>query len=92
MSQAPVAEKPSADIASARPLLATDRCDARNAFGSSCGDIVGAQAWVRAVMPGGGELLFCGHHAERAMPELRRQSLQIDDFREKINARSESST
>lgn len=35
-------------------LSALDRCD-------RCG----AAARVRAVLPSGGELLFCGHHARR---------------------------
>ncbi len=34
-----------------RPLTAHDRCD-------RCG----AQAYVRATLLSGGELLFCGHH------------------------------
>ena len=33
------------------PLTAADRCD-------RCG----ARAYVRVVLPGGGELLFCAHH------------------------------
>jgi hypothetical protein len=33
------------------PLLVTDRCD------RCC-----AQAYVRAILKSGGELLFCGHH------------------------------
>jgi Zn ribbon nucleic-acid-binding protein len=35
-------------------LTAADRCD-------RCG----AAAQVRAVLPSGGELLFCGHHARK---------------------------
>lgn len=41
-------------------LKAVDRCD-------SCG----AQAYIRAVMPGGSELLFCGHHGRRHEAKLR---------------------
>jgi hypothetical protein len=40
-------------------LTAADRCD-------RCG----AAAKVRAVLPSGGELLFCGHHA-RAHADTR---------------------
>jgi hypothetical protein len=36
------------------PLTALDRCD-------RCG----AAATLRAVLPSGGELLFCGHHGRR---------------------------
>ncbi len=45
----------------ARPdLTAADRCD-------RCG----AAAQVRAVLPSGGELLFCGHHARKHKERLR---------------------
>ncbi|NLU81383.1 hypothetical protein [Rhodococcus sp. HNM0569] len=42
------------------PLTAADRCD-------RCG----AGARVRALLPGGGELLFCGHHANEHEERLR---------------------
>ena len=43
------------------PELTThDRCD-------RCG----AQAYVRARLSGGGELLFCAHHARQHLPKLR---------------------
>jgi hypothetical protein len=41
-------------------LTATDRCD-------RCG----AAAKVRAVLPSGGELLFCGHHARAHEEKLK---------------------
>ncbi len=41
-------------------LTATDRCD-------RCG----AAAQVRAILPSGGELLFCGHHARKHQERLR---------------------
>ena len=41
-------------------LTATDRCD-------RCG----AAAKLRAVLPSGGELLFCGHHARAYEAGLR---------------------
>jgi len=44
----------------ARPdLTAADRCD-------RCG----AAAQVRAILPSGGELLFCGHHARKHKERL----------------------
>jgi hypothetical protein len=50
--------------AAARPVRATltrhDRCDRCN-----------AAAQVRALLPAGGELLFCGHHARAHGPRLR---------------------
>ncbi|OLF16911.1 DUF7455 domain-containing protein [Actinophytocola xanthii] len=51
----------------ARPdLTAADRCD-------RCG----AAAQVRAVLPSGGELLFCGHHARKHQERLREMSANI---------------
>jgi hypothetical protein len=48
----------------ARPVHTTltrhDRCD-------RCG----AAAQVRALLPTGGQLLFCGHHARAHAPRLR---------------------
>ncbi|WP_084350837.1 DUF7455 domain-containing protein [Millisia brevis] len=41
-------------------LTAADRCD-------RCG----AAARVRAVLPGGGELLFCRHHGTKHEAQLR---------------------
>lgn len=50
-----------------RPALtASDRCD-------RCG----AAAKVRAVLPTGGELLFCGHHARQHETKLKELSAQI---------------
>jgi hypothetical protein len=42
------------------PLSRHDRCDRCN-----------AAAQVRALLPTGGELLFCGHHARAHVPRLR---------------------
>ncbi|OZM79328.1 hypothetical protein [Pseudonocardia sp. MH-G8] len=42
------------------PLVRHDRCDRCT-----------ASAQVRAVLPSGGELLFCGHHARAHGPRLR---------------------
>ncbi|HEX6195013.1 MAG TPA: hypothetical protein VFZ37_03835 [Jiangellaceae bacterium] len=58
----------------ARPeLKAVDRCD-------SCG----AQAYVRAVMPGESELLFCAHHGRRHEAKLRPLTIAWDDQTEKL--------
>jgi hypothetical protein len=46
-------------LASPAALTAADRCD-------RCG----AAAAVRAVLPKGGELLFCGHHAREHSARL----------------------
>ena len=50
------------------PLNALDRCD-------RCG----AQAYVRAVMANGFELLFCGHHAKKYHEGLASSASQIVD-------------
>jgi hypothetical protein len=48
-------------------------------------DRCGAEAYVRAVVPGGGEVLLCGHHATMHWTALCKQAVQIQDEREKIN-------
>ncbi|AOW92469.1 hypothetical protein BFN03_06460 [Rhodococcus sp. WMMA185] len=48
-------------------LTAADRCD-------RCG----AGARVRAVLPAGGELLFCGHHANEHADRLREMNATIE--------------
>ena len=57
------------------PLTAADRCD-------RCG----AQAYLRAVLPGGGELLFCGHHATEHEDRVRELAVEVDDERDRIPA------
>lgn len=47
-------------------LTAADRCD-------RCG----AGAKVRAVLPSGGELLFCGHHARAHADKLRETGVNL---------------
>lgn len=47
-------------------LTASDRCD-------RCS----AAAQVRAVLPSGGELLFCGHHAREHESKLKELSADI---------------
>ncbi|GAA3851988.1 hypothetical protein GCM10022243_17090 [Saccharothrix violaceirubra] len=50
-----------------RPALtAADRCD-------RCG----AAAQVRAILPSGGELLFCGHHAREHNSKLRELAAEL---------------
>ena len=50
------------------PLNAFDRCD-------RCG----AQAFVRAVLRGGSELLFCRHHARKHEDRLRKITVSLDE-------------
>ena len=54
------------------PLTAFDRCD-------RCG----AQAFVRAVLPGGSELLFCRHHARKHEDRLRKVTITFEEEAER---------
>jgi hypothetical protein len=49
-------------------LTATDRCD-------RCG----AQAYVRVVLPGGGDLLFCAHHYSANANVLSTKATEVVD-------------
>ncbi len=55
-------------VSATAPLSAADRCD-------RCG----AQAFVRATLPGGGDLLFCGHHAHELRGPLRDAGATLHD-------------
>jgi hypothetical protein len=59
------------------PLNALDRCD-------RCG----AQAYLRAVMANGFELLFCGHHAKKYQDGLANSATRIQDETERITEES----
>jgi hypothetical protein len=50
------------------PLSAADRCD-------RCG----ARAYLRAVLPSGGALLFCAHHAREHAAALRAAAVELQD-------------
>jgi hypothetical protein len=55
-------------------LATTDRCD-------RCG----AQAYVLAELPGGSQLLFCGHHWGTHQEALRPKSVNIVDELHRLN-------
>ncbi|MFF4416960.1 hypothetical protein ACFYY8_30945 [Streptosporangium sp. NPDC001559] len=55
-------------LAPTKQLTATDRCD-------RCG----AQAYIRATLPAGGELLFCAHHGRQHVAVLRDKGADIQD-------------
>jgi len=57
-------------------LSATDRCD-------RCS----AQAFVRVVLPGGTDLLFCAHHWTRHEAVLRPQAVEIVDETHRLVAK-----
>ena len=55
------------------PLNALDRCD-------RCG----AQAYVRAVLNNGGELMFCAHHGKEYAEKLKSLAAKIQDESNKL--------
>ncbi len=55
-------------------LTMADRCD-------RCG----AQAYVRARLESGGELLFCAHHGRAHLPKLADVAVEILDESERLN-------
>ena len=60
----------------ATPVLsATDRCD-------RCG----AQAYVRVVLTGGSDLMFCSHHWNAHEKKLRPQAAEVLDETHKLTA------
>ena len=60
-------------------LTAADRCD-------RCG----AQAYVRARLISGGELLFCGHHGREHLPKLQHLATRIEDETDRLHETSAS--
>ncbi len=56
-------------------LTATDRCD-------RCG----ARAYIRVTLPGGGELLFCGHHGHAHKEALTAASASIQDESQSLSS------
>ena len=62
-----------AAMAPSRPLNATDLCD-------RCG----AQAYVRVVLSGSGELLFCAHHSRKHADALAKVAIEIQDETERL--------
>ncbi|PIE21530.1 MAG: hypothetical protein CSA64_01830 [Arachnia propionica] len=49
-------------------LTAVDRCD-------RCG----AQAYLRVILPSGGELMFCAHHAAQHREKLDQIASKVQD-------------
>ena len=62
-----------ATATSAAPLTAVDRCD-------RCG----AQAYLRVELAGGGELLFCAHHAREHGDKLREIAVNVHDETDRL--------
>jgi hypothetical protein len=62
-----------AAMAPTKPLNATDLCD-------RCG----AQAYVRVVLPGSAELLFCAHHNREHAEALAKIAVEIHDETDRL--------
>lgn len=60
-------------ILESTPLNALDRCD-------RCG----AQAYVRATLLNGGELLFCAHHGKEYAEKLKTVAATIHDESQRL--------
>ncbi len=56
-------------------LSAADRCD-------RCG----ARAYLRVTLPGGGELLFCGHHGRAHEDALIAADARIEDQTQRLSS------
>ena len=60
-------------LAPSKPLTAMDVCD-------RCG----AQAYVRVLLPGAGELLFCAHHNRQHADALAKIAVEIQDETDRL--------
>jgi hypothetical protein len=60
-------------VAPSTPLSALDRCD-------RCG----AQAYLRVELAGGGDLLFCAHHAREHGDKLREIAVHVHDETDRL--------
>jgi hypothetical protein len=70
-----------AAMAPTQPLNATDLCD-------RCG----AQAYVRVVLPGDLQLLFCAHHNRQHAEALAKIAVEIQDETERLSKPQDPST
>src|SRR5512146_1157222 len=64
-------------VAPSSPLTAVDRCD-------RCG----AQAYLRVELAGGGDLLFCAHHAREHGDKLREIAVTVHDETDRLTGTS----
>jgi hypothetical protein len=68
-------------LAPTKPLNATDLCD-------RCG----AQAYVRVVLAGSAELLFCAHHSRQHAEALGKIAVEIQDETSRLSRTSGTAT
>jgi hypothetical protein len=77
-------------LPAAAPLTLADRCDAAGVVGGPNGrtgrGTCGAQAFIRAVLPGGNDLVFCAHHGREHEAALAAAGATIRDGTAAINA------
>jgi hypothetical protein len=66
-------------LAPPKPLTASDLCD-------RCG----APAYVRVMLPGSGELLFCAHHNRQHADALAKVAVEIQDETARLAAQPAS--
>lgn len=64
-------------LAATKPLNATDLCDRCR-----------ATAYVRVVLPGSGELLFCAHHNRVHADALAKIAVEIQDETSRLTQQS----
>ena len=83
MSIATVHEEIGSAAPTVAPLTLTDRCDAPAVVGGPNGRIgrgaCGAQGFLRAVLPSGGDLVFCAHHGREHEAALAASGATIRD-------------
>ena len=78
LSHASTATRPA--TVDSTPLTVMDRCD-------RCG----SRAYVRATLPAGTELLFCGHHGNAHRPSLLVAGAALHDQTDELVQRPDSS-
>jgi hypothetical protein len=55
-------------------------------------DRCGAQAYVRVVLPGSAELLFCAHHARQHADALTQVAVEIHDETDRLSQSPDDGT
>jgi hypothetical protein len=72
------------------PLTLADRCDASAVVGGPNGRTgrgdCGAQGFIRAVLPSGNDLVFCGHHGREHEAALAAAGATVHDGTDALNA------
>ena len=77
------------NVTSSTPTLSPVSSDYELTNADRC-DRCGAQAYIRVVLAGGGDLLFCGHHGRQLEESLRRVAVDFRDETAKLDQPSAS--